>query len=349
MDERACNSKVVPLITAENRRIVRLFSLVIGSLSLLFAITSLLDGHLQHSLFLFLLTVLLLINLLFLKKSAAEVIPTRVLALVICMLYIELLHTGGINASGIFWFYLYPPFLYYMMGSREATASMLLISLFTVMYLSLVGTPAYLEELPDEMVQRLLASLVAVTIFSYIYERSREIRQEEILRLNQELAEQAGNDNLSGLYNRYRMNDEIKHEHARFNRSGPAFSLIMCDIDFFKRVNDTRGHQAGDRVIQDISCVIRSHMRQQDSAARWGGEEFLLLLPETGNEQAVATAERLRQNIAQNFAGDGSLPGVTVSFGVATIQAGESIDQIINHADQNLYLAKRQGRNCVVA
>ncbi|WP_157960508.1 GGDEF domain-containing protein [Marinimicrobium alkaliphilum] len=125
-------------------------------------------------------------------------------------------------------------------------------------------------------------------------------------------------------------------------------SLVLVDIDYFKPVNDTYGHEVGDQVLSRVAQVINAHSRQSDRATRWGGEEFLLVLPGANTEAAYRLAERLRQAVMaiQHPELDGR--SVTISIGIAPLQQGEDFKAAFNRADQALYAAKGQGRNCVV-
>ncbi|MDP8255337.1 MAG: diguanylate cyclase [Candidatus Alcyoniella australis] len=162
-----------------------------------------------------------------------------------------------------------------------------------------------------------------------------------------QLWEMAVTDSLTGLYiRRYfmvRFADEIK----RAKRYNKIFSVVMADIDYFKNVNDTYGHPAGDKVLRSVAKVLSDQIREVDIVARYGGEEFVLLLPETPKEGALVSAERLRESVSQvEFDG---MSSVTISLGVSTFpdDAGE-IDELIKRADTALYQAKRDGRNrCV--
>lgn len=126
-------------------------------------------------------------------------------------------------------------------------------------------------------------------------------------------------------------------------------SVVVIDLDHFKKINDQRGHYAGDRVLQTVGEILRSHSRYTDGLGRWGGEEFILVCPGMSLAKASDLAEKLRHRIMQtNFIPEDPL-AVTASFGVATSPAGGSFEEAFQHADQALYLAKSRGRNCVVA
>lgn len=174
---------------------------------------------------------------------------------------------------------------------------------------------------------------------------SRDISERK--QFEQQLEAMASTDSLTGLANRRHIEQLLHQAVARANRYGEPLALILCDIDHFKTFNDTQGHQAGDRVLVEFSRRLRKHLRSCDSLARWGGEEFLLLLPQTDVEAATSLAEQLRALVAgSSFAGIGP---VTASFGVAGYRAPEAEASWFRRVDDGLYAAKRAGRNCVIA
>ena len=160
-------------------------------------------------------------------------------------------------------------------------------------------------------------------------------------------------DELTGLHNRRYLFAHLDELMARVNEDGIGAALLMFDIDHFKRVNDTYGHAAGDEVLRQIACRALSSVRSVDLVARLGGEEFAIVMPETGLSIAAAVAERLRLGVASEpFA----LPGVsepltvTISIGVTTANSGyEDRERFLERADQALYEAKATGRNRIVA
>lgn len=180
--------------------------------------------------------------------------------------------------------------------------------------------------------------------------------REEIRRKNLKLKEAydqlkivAKTDPLTGLINRREMMERIEHEMARYERSNISFTLIIGDIDYFKKVNDTYGHECGDKVLASFSKIFKNNTRKQDSISRWGGEEFLLLLPDTNQDQGYLLAEKLRTIIERTgFYKDSVKIQLTITFGVSTIRAGQTVNELISEADEALYEGKRRGRNCVV-
>jgi diguanylate cyclase (GGDEF)-like protein len=166
---------------------------------------------------------------------------------------------------------------------------------------------------------------------------------------NNELQKLSSTDRLTGLYNRGHWEELLKLEYARHSRYGAVSSLVMCDIDHFKRVNDTFGHPAGDKVIQRVAHVMRSHIRDADIAGRYGGEEFAVLLPDTNKNGAQVFCERLRQAVeAETVQHEGQTIQCTISLGVADLSKPTSdYKSLIEWADQALYQSKKNGRNQV--
>ena len=162
---------------------------------------------------------------------------------------------------------------------------------------------------------------------------------------NQQLKALSVTDRLTGLYNRGHWEDSLKVAYARHQRHGNHTSLVMFDIDHFKIVNDRYGHQTGDAILVALSQRVRQNLRAADVLARWGGEEFVVMLPHCGARDAEKLAEKLRALIAnQPFPPVGS---VTSSFGVATFQPQDTLDDWLKRADDALYEAKAAGRNRV--
>jgi diguanylate cyclase (GGDEF)-like protein len=173
---------------------------------------------------------------------------------------------------------------------------------------------------------------------------------DEIEQLQTELREQALRDPLTGLFNRRYMNEALAREIARAGRENNPLSVIMADIDHFKMINDTYGHPVGDKFVVEIASLMRNHARSSDIVCRYGGEEFLLVLPGTASDFAAQRAEEIRQRCAEIIIQhDEKDLKVTISMGVATYPAhGQKADEIIIKADKALYRAKAQGRNCTV-
>ncbi len=181
-------------------------------------------------------------------------------------------------------------------------------------------------------------------------EKKERVNQ-QLMKKNMALRESTMIDALTGLYNRRFFSRSLSYELERFRRYKHPIGVILFDIDFFKKVNDTHGHNVGDDALCHISRVAKESIRTADLLARYGGEEFVVLLPDTGIEGATTTAERLRANVASQSLTipDGKL-SMTISAGVTAITDDINFtpDEVIRKVDKALYRAKEEGRNRVV-
>jgi diguanylate cyclase (GGDEF)-like protein len=193
---------------------------------------------------------------------------------------------------------------------------------------------------PAELVARVRVQLKIKTL------------QDALKKSNQLLLQLSNTDPLTGLHNRRYLMDTLAREVERSCRTDIPLSLVMIDIDHFKRVNDTYGHQVGDAVLVAVAALLQGQLRPYDTAARFGGEEFVQVLPSTELAAAGAVAERLRKLTANlSFAKEGAADlELTISAGVAIVSPGSIVnaDDLIRQADTALYRAKQDGRNRVV-
>ncbi|MDB2562773.1 diguanylate cyclase [Sulfurimonas sp.] len=176
--------------------------------------------------------------------------------------------------------------------------------------------------------------------------------QEELTELNnmleskyKEYESRASKDALTGLYNRHKFAELYLSSYTSMTQRNNKMSLILLDIDFFKKVNDTFGHNVGDQVLIQLSHVLLRTLRNIDIICRWGGEEFIILLPTADLKSGQALAEKLRLNVEKMDLE--TVGGVTSSFGLCEVREGESMEDCVSRADRALYLAKSNGRNCV--
>ena len=177
--------------------------------------------------------------------------------------------------------------------------------------------------------------------------RALALSKQELLAREAQILKLSVTDALTGVGNRRMLDEALAREVERARRQGQALSLLILDIDHFKRVNDTWGHETGDRVLRETGRTLLQMLRITDIATRMGGEEFVVLLPATALAEAVVCAERFRAALATHDFGLAA--PVTSSFGVADLQPSEAGNALLARADRALYLAKQQGRNRVVA
>jgi diguanylate cyclase (GGDEF)-like protein len=175
--------------------------------------------------------------------------------------------------------------------------------------------------------------------------------QGQLLEVCEELRRRASMDPLTGVYNRGAILELLEQEWARARREEIPLGILMADLDHFKHINDAHGHPAGDAVLREVTRRLRAVLRAYDAVGRYGGEEFLIIMPRCRAEHIVGLAERLRESIAAGpvCVGPNSIP-VTVSLGVSVSEngTGDSLQQLLQAADAALYRAKYEGRNRVV-
>jgi diguanylate cyclase (GGDEF)-like protein len=159
------------------------------------------------------------------------------------------------------------------------------------------------------------------------------------------LKHRATTDDLTSLYNRRHFTELLRQEMTRVKRYADKLALFMIDVDHFKEINDTYGHDVGDTILKLMSQLIQENVRSIDQLCRWGGEEFIALLPCTGCDTAIQLAERLRAKVETHQFPE--VEAVTISIGVTSYTKNDTMDSIIKHADKALYIAKRDGRNQV--
>jgi diguanylate cyclase (GGDEF)-like protein len=196
------------------------------------------------------------------------------------------------------------------------------------------------EGIDQQTILKYLAFILIIALF-FMW------RYFELKRYNKKLQELSITDKLTGLYNRLKIDEKLEEEHNRVIRyENYQCSIMMIDIDFFKSINDTYGHQKGDEILKKLSDLMNSTFRNTDSIGRWGGEEFIIILPSTSTQEAHMSAEKLRIKVEENLFTD--IHPVTISIGLGTFLAHETVDELLGRIDAALYDAKNKGRNCVV-
>ncbi len=217
---------------------------------------------------------------------------------------------------------------------------------------------AYYKRIAEETGKNSIRQLTELS--QMIYERNRIMAEREVLlkkerqltadlnRMNESLRILATMDSLMGVFNRRTILESLEKELHRSHRYGKVFGMIMMDIDFFKIVNDTYGHQTGDKVLRSVCDNIRANIRVNDVIGRYGGEEFLIIMPETDTYHAAIAAEKLRSAVESMSVSQESVQvKVTASFGVSSYRQNDDTKMIIARVDKALYESKKNGRNRV--
>lgn len=215
----------------------------------------------------------------------------------------------------------------------------------------MIGAHTNIDELKTTQAKLAQQSQLIVGDYADL-EHLVKVRTEELAELNETLQEKvleveqlASHDMLTGIYNRRMFEQLIDIEIKRAKRYSQPMSVILADIDLFKQVNDIYGHSMGDKVLSNVAETLQAHIRESDILARWGGEEFAIILPNTESDTALEMAERLRNSIAQ-MRSENNIQ-VTCSFGVTEFNTEDSGDSIFSRMDQALYQAKDCNRNNV--
>ena len=316
-----------------------------------FMVESLAIGLIYHGAFLLFLVVLVILNYLLFRITHRAVLYYDLTILTMGINCLYLLASGGVEGTGPLWLYLYPLLALYLQGIAKGAVSLVVMIIASFIVFFAPANPLVSAQYSSAFISRFVASMTSVTILSFVYEYSTQKTYRRLIAATAKLEQLAKTDHLTGLASRRAVLEHLEQELRRYERSRETFAVIICDIDHFKQFNDTHGHDCGDLVLQAVSDILLGSGRKVDVAGRWGGEEFLILLPSTELEGATEVAERLRNTVeAFRVDYDGDLLSITISCGVAAWTEGDSDhDVLIKRADKNLYRAKEEGRNRVVA
>lgn len=241
--------------------------------------------------------------------------------------------------------YLWIPVIHMFVFTRPNYRSNLRVSATLYLALLAISVPFIIRNY-DQSIGNFTIQLhvVSAILIAMLYVLSSYLDRLQQAQLTAEhLSELANTDILTGIPNRRRIGDLAETEMARFARYGRAFSVMLIDLDHFKRINDTLGHGVGDQILTAAATRLNANLRGTDTMGRWGGEEFLLILPETGFDATLGKATRLCKHIsASPLVGN---HGITISCGVATAHKNDTIETLIARADVALYAAKHAGRD----
>lgn len=290
------------------------------------------------------------LNYIYLRRTGNYRISSQVVMCMMGALCFYLLCTGGSYNTGALWLFIMPTLIFYILGLKKGgiVLGFLFLSIIAVFYIP--DNPLLTTEYSLYFSSRFLGVFLSVSIIAYAYEYTLEDGRNELLSLTRRLDLLSRRDSLTDLSNRRDVLEKIENELSRFERNQKTFCVVMLDLDDFKEINDKYCHECGDYVLVEIARTLSFSTQKKDCVARWGGEEFLILLPETTLPQATIMAERLRLTVAEkDFSYNGTPLQITFSAGIAEYQQGVQVDDLINTADRLLYKAKDGGKNMVVA
>ena len=333
----------------------RVNAMFLSSITLILLVLSMLLSYYEGSLWLLLplslatgISVVAILWLYFKKSSALG--PLALLLLTVMLLGVELLlNQSAPNSSSLLWFIIFPPMIMFTMGLRLGTLLFGVLYAFLVM-LMLTPLDVYLaNEIEKTIRMRFLLATLGAFLFSWCAEYTRYRIYSTLEHTLSRLEQEALTDPLTGLGNRRDFQKYFTWVKAKSARDHQPFSLAMLDIDHFKRVNDVYGHNVGDAVLVHFAEILKFHVRETDRLFRWGGEEFIILLPDTNAEDARVIAERVRSSIENSPYRYRELNvSYTVSIGLFSENIHQNANDPIVIADRNLYMAKSKGRNQVV-
>ena len=254
------------------------------------------------------------------------------------------------DGGSLLWHLIFPPLVIFCMGLRMGA---IIWGLYFIFLLAAIYSPlqAYISYNYSEALcaRFLIANLLEFTAF-WILEFVRTQAHRALLSNLDRMSRYAYTDILTELGNRRDFQNHLNWVQAQAKRTGGNFSVALGDLDLFKNINDTYGHPVGDKVLKRCAEVISASLRETDRLFRWGGEEFILLMPNTSVSGAAGVAERVRANLAASpYVHEGELISLTISLGVDSWDNSKDVDTLLCNVDARLYWAKAQGRNRVCA
>ncbi|MDO8908403.1 MAG: GGDEF domain-containing protein [Pseudohongiella sp.] len=249
------------------------------------------------------------------------------------------IHMAEGRSYSLIWVTLLPPVTFFLLGRRAGAWVCGAVFVYVAIYVYINMPRWEPAEFTLGTFLNIVEVLAAHWLLFRLYERSRAEAFAELELLSE-------TDKLTGLYNRSRLDSFLLHEIERHHRDNRPLTLILSDIDHFKRINDQHGHLSGDRALKVVADLLVNHTRSSDICGRWGGEEFLFICPDTSSAAASHIIGKIQQALSV-----AELPhrtAVTLSFGVASLGPDDTAEHVLRRADDALYQAKREGRNTVV-
>lgn len=282
-------------------------------------------------------------------RTGRPFFPSLLLLGGLSLLFLAFTATGGPTGTAFIWLCVFP-FLFFLAFPFRVSIiffSLLLIALGVIFFIP--GDPFLSVDYAPILRQRIFIAYVFAGCAALASEFIRWEGQQRIDALLNELRHASQTDMLTGLFNRRVYLERLAYEISRSKRENQPLCLVMFDIDHFKNINDTYGHNCGDEALRHLAEVVQPLIRRQDTLARWGGEEFLVLLPGTDAAGGMILAEKIRAAVegARCPCDDGTTFSFTVSLGVHQCDPNETNEVNISKVDANLYRAKEQGRNRV--
>lgn len=263
-----------------------------------------------------------------------------VLCIVVTLQALTILYLTKGASNTVIWLSVLPPISFFLLGRKQGSwivgigfgaAALLIYSYW--------GVEVSTNTSPGTLLNAIFCLFILWLLFRH-YEASRANAYKALEKLST-------TDKLTGLYNRSKLDDVLLGQFAMSKRTGAPFSIVLVDCDFFKDINDRFGHLYGDKVLKTLATLIKENTREVDAVGRWGGEEYLIVLPNAVLAEAQEHAERVRCAIKSHLFEHGGQ--VTATFGITQYQEGDTVERILKRADRALYEGKNSGRDCVKA
>lgn len=326
--------------------VVSLFALVGMSISATMGIVGLFNNNIVLASALFIASFIYFIGYYVYKKFNNTALSSAIVLYSLYVLMFYLVYTGGVEHTGPLWIFIVAPVSVFIHGLKRGLVD---IALFVIIISTIMFIPTDFiahAEYSTEFKLRLIYSFLTVTFLSALYEYSRGQSYKHALELGKKYQQLAHFDPLTHLSNRRDALCILKHEQTRITRNREPLAIALCDVDHFKKINDQYGHNAGDAVLVELAKLFATNLREQDCVARWGGEEFLFIFPQTLAKNANVIAEKIKNKLQDHVVNyEGEKIKVTVSMGIEQLNDNQNIDELINNADKYLYQAKNAGRN----
>ena len=301
---------------------------------------SLYNDEITRGIVLLSIALLYVINHVYLRYTHNYVVSGNLVIYPLYALMIYLIYTGGFNGTGHVWIFCVPAVSLFLHGMKQGLIELCVFTLVLTFVMFFVDNDFSESGYHSALKSRILFSFLVVIFLSAIYEYSMNRFNRELKEASAKLKLVAYIDSLTELLNRRGMFQRLEKD------TQIKYHLLLADVDFFKRINDDYGHDVGDYALRKLAVIIQSTLSDNALAARWGGEEFLIALPESSEQGAYDLAELIRQRVEnyEFFYLDQKFR-MTLSFGVASMSNTTSLREAITLADHRLYTAKRFGRN----
>ncbi len=337
-------------IEADRKKLINSLFCLFGSIFLFFFGFAALGKGL-HGLAMFTLTSAFFSCLVFLyQKLSGDYEKTGYAVVAICVsLFLYLLITGGYENTGPLWCYVLSILILFVLEEKKGLMVNGALITYMLVAFSVDDSLLLMTSYSREFELRFVATFMAIFIMAMIYERSHAQAKKAMAEVGEHLFALSRIDFLTKVFNRRAMRELMEYESLRVRRTNKPYGVLYIDIDLFKAINDRYGHDCGDFVLQQLAATLTNNLRNSDTVCRWGGEEFVVLLPETAAQDIVRVGEKVRNAIERKeFVWKDERIVVTASVGGASFDVDESFDETINRADEQLYRAKKAGRNRVV-